>query len=145
MNLRGLTNQSWGAVFSLCSRHCSDDAPCPKKGIVLLCSRHWKLRNDWGDRDREKWRAGRAWNRLLSHTHHQASREDESTTYTSILLIAIAKYYTAAVPEVARVEKYPSFPIVTCAVCPFFVCWFSDCWIVRLDVLSLCIDLKHNI
>jgi len=56
--------------------------------------------------------AGRAWNRLLSHTHHQASREDESTiTYTSILLIA--KYCTTAVPEVARV-KCPSkaFPLL---------------------------------
>ena len=49
---------------------------------------------------------------MLSHTHHQASREDESTTYTSILLIA--KYCTTAVPEVARVEKCPSkaFPLL---------------------------------
>ena len=57
---------------------------------------------------------------MLSHTHHQASREDESTTtYTSILLIA--KYCTTAVPEVARVEKCPSkaFPLLRVLFAPF--------------------------
>jgi len=89
-----------------------------KNGIVLLCSRHREVRGDRGDTKTVRCdELAEQWNQLLSHTHHQASRKDESATYTSILLIA--KRSTAAVVVVARVEKYPSATTVTCVFALF--------------------------
>ena len=89
-----------------------------KNGIVLLCSRHREVRGDRGDTKTVRCdELAEHGNQLLSHTHHQASRKDESTTYTSILLIA--KRSTAAVVVVARVEKYPSATTVTCVFALF--------------------------
>jgi len=95
-----------------------------KNGIVLLCSRHREVRGDRGDTKTVRCdELAEHGNQLLSHTHHQASRKDESTTYTSILLIA--KRSTAA--GVAWVEKYPSATTVKCVF--FFLLFFEVVWI----------------